>query len=361
MKILVMGGSYFYGRVFTMSACEKHELTLLNRGTYPMNDYPVNEIKADRKNEEALRKALGKASGNPFSGERFDAVVDFSAYDDNDVLNLLEALGYGDPAAGPTVTEPPVAGPSVDDPSEIEISRGRLTYILISTADVLKHVTDEPINDDSPYEDADIPGQTGEYIKGKIKAEKALIDICNKNESIKGVILRPTVIYGPYDYSGRFASYVQTVINSKITFDLTDSDGSFDCIYIGDAVKAVMNAIDACDIHDKADRADAGKADNDIASSGVLKMLISSDERCSYKIIFDIFERELKKQGIEADKKSLSVKEAEELGLPLFFAPYDNESYKYDTKEFMRFRDSINAEPFTSLEEGLGKTFRFFL
>ena len=155
------------------------------------------------------------------------------------------------------------------------------------------------------------------------------------------MILRPTVIYGPYDYSGRFASYVQTVINNKMTFDLTDSDGSFDCIYIGDAVKAIMNAIDA--------------------SSGVLKMLISSDERCSYKIIFDTFEKELKKQGIEADKKSLSVKEAEELGLPLFFAPYDNESYKYDIKEFKRFRDSINAEPFTSLEEGLGKTFRFFL
>ena len=332
-----MGGSYFYGRVFTMSACEKHELTLLNRGTYPMNDYPVKEIKADRKDEEALKEALKEA----LSDGGFDAVVDFCAYDDKDVLSILEALGYGDPAAGPTVTEPSVAGHSVDDPSEIGISRGRLTYILISTADVLKHVTDEPINDDSPYEDAGIPGQTGEYIKGKIKAEKALIDICNKNESIRGVILRPTVIYGPYDYSGRFASYVQTVINNKMTFDLTDSDGSFDCIYIGDAVKAIMNAIDA--------------------SSGVLKMLISSDERCSYKIIFDTFEKELKKQGIEADKKSLSVKEAEEMGLPLFFAPYDNESYKYDINEFKRFRDSINAGPFTSLEEGLGKTFRFFL
>ncbi|GEM_PF-568848 len=342
-----MGGSYFYGRVFTMSACEKHELTLLNRGTYPMNDYPVKEIKADRKDEEAIKEALKEA----LSDGGFDAVVDFCAYDDKDVLSILEALGYSDP----------VAGPSVDDPSEIGIRGGRLTYILISTADVLKHVTDKPINDYSPYEDADIPGQTGEYIKGKIKAEKALIDICNKNESIRGVILRPTVIYGPYDYSGRFASYVQTVINNKMTFDLTDSDGSFDCIYIGDAVKAIMNAIDACDIHDKADKAYAGKADNDIASSGVLKMLISSDERCSYKIIFDTFEKELKKQGIEADKKSLSVKEAEELGLPLFFAPYDNESYKYDIKEFKRFRDSINAGPFTSLEVGLGKTFRFFL
>ena len=78
MKILVMGGSYFYGRVFTMSACEKHELTLLNRGTYPMNDYPVKEIKADRKDESALKEALKEA----LSDGGFDAVVDFCAYDD---------------------------------------------------------------------------------------------------------------------------------------------------------------------------------------------------------------------------------------------------------------------------------------
>ena len=44
MKILVLGGSYFYGRVFTMLSAKKHEITVLNRGTYSMGDLGVRQI-----------------------------------------------------------------------------------------------------------------------------------------------------------------------------------------------------------------------------------------------------------------------------------------------------------------------------
>ena len=43
MKILVIGGSYFYGRVFVMEAAKEHRLTLLNRGTYSMQEFGVEE------------------------------------------------------------------------------------------------------------------------------------------------------------------------------------------------------------------------------------------------------------------------------------------------------------------------------
>jgi len=33
MNLLVIGGSYFYGRVFVMEAAGDHQITLLNRGT----------------------------------------------------------------------------------------------------------------------------------------------------------------------------------------------------------------------------------------------------------------------------------------------------------------------------------------
>ncbi len=317
MKILVIGGSYFYGRVFTMSACEKHELTLLNRGTYSMADYPVKEIVADRKDVLSVKNAL--------ANESFDAVIDFCAYNGDDVRSLVNCLNIRDDSVS-------------------------VLYVLISTADVLKHSFDEIITDDSPYENADISGETGAYIKGKIEAEMALNQICDNEEKIKGVILRPTVIYGPYDYSGRFATYVQTVISNKTILDITDSDGSFDCIYIRDAVNAITDILKEYE-----------DGITNLYQKAFTKMIITSDERCSYKIIFDIFEEELTKQKIEANKIHISVKEAEEKGLPLYFSPYDNESYRYDAAKYREFRKTINAEPFVSLKEGLGKTFRFFL
>lgn len=55
MKILVIGGSYFLGRAFTLIASKEHELTLINRGTYSMARYGIKEYKADRRDEKALQ------------------------------------------------------------------------------------------------------------------------------------------------------------------------------------------------------------------------------------------------------------------------------------------------------------------
>ena len=39
MKLLVIGGSYFYGRVFVMEAAKEHDITVWNRGTYSMKEF----------------------------------------------------------------------------------------------------------------------------------------------------------------------------------------------------------------------------------------------------------------------------------------------------------------------------------
>ena len=41
MNLLVIGGSYFYGRVFVMEAVKEHTVTVLNRGTYSMKEFGV--------------------------------------------------------------------------------------------------------------------------------------------------------------------------------------------------------------------------------------------------------------------------------------------------------------------------------
>ncbi len=83
-RILVIGGSYFAGRVFTMVAADRCELTLLNRGRYSMSRYPgVQEVRCDRHDTAAL-SALPPAD--------YDAVVDFCAYAPGDVETLCGAL-----------------------------------------------------------------------------------------------------------------------------------------------------------------------------------------------------------------------------------------------------------------------------
>lgn len=80
MKLLVIGGSYFYGRVFVMEAAKEHDITVWNRGTYSMKEFGVREVRADRHEQP------------PVCGEDYDAVVDFCAYKAGDVRTTLEHL-----------------------------------------------------------------------------------------------------------------------------------------------------------------------------------------------------------------------------------------------------------------------------
>ena len=67
MNLLVIGGSYFYGRVFVMEALKEHTVTVLNRGTYSMRAFGADEITGDRHDAEVLAQCTKK----------YDAVVDF--------------------------------------------------------------------------------------------------------------------------------------------------------------------------------------------------------------------------------------------------------------------------------------------
>ena len=104
MKVLVIGGSYFLGRVFVMLASKEHELTLINRGTYSMSEFGVTEYKLDRNDIDALKR-LPK--------EDYDVVVDFCAYNPNEVRKIITYL-----------------------PGNIQ------KYVLISTADVYERGID---------------------------------------------------------------------------------------------------------------------------------------------------------------------------------------------------------------------------
>ena len=67
MKILVIGGSYFYGRVFVMETSKAHDVTVVNRGTYSMKELGVKQITGDRENASLWQSVT----------ENYDVLVDF--------------------------------------------------------------------------------------------------------------------------------------------------------------------------------------------------------------------------------------------------------------------------------------------
>lgn len=208
-KILVIGGSYFAGRVFAIMSSRETDfaLTLINRGRYSMSTLPnVREYVCDRHDAEKLR-TLPK--------EHYDAVVDFCAYSGEDVRTLLTSL-----------------------PCSFD------KYILLSTADVYQRTGTGARNEDTPLLTSQPLGAEGEYLWGKLLAETCAAEICAE----KGVlltVLRPSFIFGPYNYAPRESYYIEKIVRRQPIPLPVDADSRFSCVYVKDAALAVIACINS--------------------------------------------------------------------------------------------------------------------
>ena len=164
-QVLVIGGTYFAGRVFSIltSRENKVHLHVVNRGRYPLNNLNnVSQYVCDRHDTQKLTEVLPKDIV-------FDAVVDFHA----DMSPWISQISI---AALP----------------------GRIKqYIFISTSSVyepgdgsMKSETDPMLHDFSP----DV---VQEYILKKCLLELELRTECEK-DGIPFTILRPAFIYGRF-------------------------------------------------------------------------------------------------------------------------------------------------------------------
>ena len=201
MKVLVIGGSYFLGRVFVMLASKEHELTLINRGTYSMSQFGVTEYKLDRNDIEALKQ---------IPKEDYDVVVDFCAYNPNEVKKVITYL-----------------------PGNIQ------KYVLISTADVYERGIEGKKAEGTPLSTIFYEGEAGAYIHGKIQLEKELIKEC-KEKKISYAILRPAIIYGPYNYAPRESEYIREIIQKGKVIFPENAYGKFQFVYVKDVANAIL-------------------------------------------------------------------------------------------------------------------------
>lgn len=204
MKILVLGGSYFLGKYFVNMARDIHQITVFNRGNRALDGEDILQVVGDRHDASALQ-SLGRM--------KFDAIVDFCAYEEGDIASVFEALG------------------------------GNVKqYIFISTCDVYEHGTGRLMDETTTMESIRFPGERGDYISGKVALEKEL-DECGKKYDVSVTSIRPAMIYGPDNYAPRESLYFKWIYEKGEIIHPSDATGEFQFTFVGDVSRAVLAAL----------------------------------------------------------------------------------------------------------------------
>ena len=296
-RVLVIGGSYFLGRIFCTLASRlgDMELTLVNRGRYPMTHLPgLREFRCDRHDPVGL-SLIPEAD--------YDAVVDFCAYAPGDIASLLKNL--------PGTTK---------------------RYILLSTADVYAR-GDGTKDEGSPLMTEPGSGAEAEYIWNKRLLETELAGACALH-GIESVILRPAFIYGPYNYAPRESWYIEKVVRGEPLPVPSDAEGRFQLVYVKDAAEAIIACI--------RQEAAAGQAFN-LAAPEVL------DYGRFIETLRAVSDRPF-------TTRSLTVEDSFREGVPLPFPLTSAESELFSGEKLTR----LLGLTYTPFRQGLEKTFISF-
>lgn len=201
-NVLVLGGSYFVGRVFSILSSRRGDMKLhvLNRGRYTLDLPNVTEYKCDRKDIDKLSGLLPDI--------KFDAVVDFCAYNPGEIAPIIEALA---PRLG--------------------------QYIFLSTSSVYLP-EDRVKKEGDPVVESTDGSPVSDYIYNKVLLERELAAASEK-AGIPYTILRPTFIYGPYNYAPRESYYVELIVKGEAVPLPIDASSKFQFVYVSDIAGAL--------------------------------------------------------------------------------------------------------------------------
>ena len=296
-NVLVIGGSVFTGRVFSIQASRNggFNLHVVNRGNHPMNLERVSLYKSDRHEPRKIADLIPDIS--------FDALIDFCAYNPGEISPVIDALG-----------------------TRIK------QYIYFSTASVYAPADgflDENsamLNISSSEKDV-----TTQYIWGKIGLERELIEACAKT-GVNYTILRPTFIYGPFNYAPREPYFIEHIAKKEAVPAPTNASSRFNFVYVLDIAAALM----AC-IGDE-------KASNEIFN-------LAEPEAITYPRLLSCLEQ---CNGAPFAKREVTVEQADRENIPLPF-PLTGDTLVNGEK----FTRTFNFD-YTPFSEGMEKTFNIF-
>ena len=297
-KVLIIGGTYFAGRVFAMIAGQKgYDLSFINRGTNSMGFLgEVREYKCDRRNLQGLADVP--------AGE-YDAVVDFCAYEPGDCSGLLRSLN-------------------------IKASQ----YILLSTADVYDRSIRTIKDETASLQDHMGNCPAADYMWKKRNLETEAAQVCGEL-GIGLTILRPAFIYGPFNYAPRESFYVERIIKGQPIPVPTDSDSKWNFVFVTDVARAICACIEQQDVS-------CGQAYN-----------LSAPEIVTYKSYTEILKKVTDRPF---ETRPVTVSEVISQIIPLPFPLTAEEDELFDGTKITRQLGTS----YIPIEEGMQKAFNAF-
>ncbi len=299
-NILVIGGSYFVGRVFVEELWKDKEYSIhvLNRGTIPVRKEGVNEIVCDRHNPELVREKLPSLE--------WYGIVDFCAYNAADIRGIFSAL-----------------------PKDAVQQ-----YIYISTASVYAKSHNFPIKEDEPKLSGPQPelGHFSDYGYNKWLAERELQKQCAEM-GVHHTSVRPAFIYGKYNYAPRESYFFDRIIQNE-TVVIPDNDlALFSFVSVWDVARIIMGCLGNNRMFNRAINA-------------------SADELISYgrliKVLQIITQKEFK-------VKMMAVDQIKAQQIPLPFPLDEHLIYSGALSQ------NILGFQYTTFLEGMSETYRYYL
>lgn len=209
MRILVLGGTRFIGRhIVEALLAAGHDVSMLSRGK-SVDELPVGieRLRGDRDAADHALPAL--------DGRTWDACVDVSGYTPRQVRPSAEAL------------------------------RGRVhRYVFISTVSVYQDSNDVPVVETHPLLPAadesvtEINGET--YGPLKVTCEGIVQDVFGA----RSTTLRPQIVAGPHDPTGRHTYWVQRATERGDMLAPGDGTDHLQLVDVRDLARFVRTAIE---------------------------------------------------------------------------------------------------------------------
>lgn len=206
-RVLIIGGSYFVGRVFMVLAARtgNYEFHVVNRGRVKLKMEGITEYICDRHDTAALAGIL--------PGGDWDTVLDFCAYEPDDIASTLKAI-----------------------PGNVK------QYLYISTVTVYDPKGVAPKTEASMVLPASTDDPSYIYAFKKLQLESEAKNACDER-GIGLTILRPAFIYGPYNYAPREPYYFKLILEGKPIPHPTDATSAFSFVYVKDVAQILMKCI----------------------------------------------------------------------------------------------------------------------
>lgn len=206
-KVLILGGSNFIGRhlVESLLDSDSYDITLYNRQKTNPELFPeLKKVKGERQ----------KMAISNLKGSDWDYVIDLSAYFPADLRDSLETLG--------------------------EVGR----YVFISTCSVydMEDTSNRLKQEDAPIVKCTKAQEVDTGVQS-YGARKAQCERILGESAYDYIILRPALVYGPYDQSDRLYYWLYQ-LKHKIGLPLPENgERLFSTCYIGDLISAIISAM----------------------------------------------------------------------------------------------------------------------